>query len=174
MSGQAQSETPRPPPDRSKRRSRAIRFLLALSLIQLGVLGTLTVRINDIDARTQAISTARSAPAATTAAAPAVPGLKPDELRRIVREELAALRNIESGDAAPSAPPASARAQAATTDQAKVRQQLNGYISRGGRMTSIDVDKFLAMTAELPADQREQMLKEFTRAINTGKIEARL
>ena len=73
----------------------------------------------------------------------------------------------------PGAPVTTAPLPTNTPAQSEVRRELEGYIARG-RMTSLEVEQFLTKAAELPAEQREQMIRKLTGAINSGKLDARL
>lgn len=101
-----------------------------------------------------------------------VASLSADEMKRIVREELAGYAQVaaretaaaKSQDAAPTA------RQHAKRDA--VRQRVDGLIGRGGRVDETELSGLFADIAELaPAHQKEAMSR-LIGASNAGRIEA--
>jgi len=158
-----------------------LRFVIGLSILQTLIIAFLAIRIMEFDARLKAtesappsiesLSAIASVPSAPASAifAEAAP-ISPDAeiFRRIVREELSALRLTERPAAAQEiAPPANPR------DVAAARRELDLYISRG-RIERGEVESYLGAIAKLPSAERTEALRALTKAMNDGRLEGHL
>ena len=99
-----------------------------------------------------------------------------DQLRQIIREELAAQLDKIPELAMQTGPATALNA----TDGAEyerrreqVTQQLNYYTSLGS-ISDVDMQKLQVDIASLDAASRREMLMELTRALNSGELEGRL
>lgn len=160
------------------------RLLVGLSVVQILAIAFLSARVIELDSR---LRNAEEAAAARSRAANIAPDpqfipVTPDDaiiaeaapkspdaelFRRIVREELAALR---LGAAAPVANETKQPADPRVVDAA--RRDLDRLISRR-RVSSNDLDLYLDKIAELPEAERTQALRDLTKAMNDGRIEGR-
>lgn len=159
------------------------RVLVGLSVVQILAIAFLSARVIELDSR---LRNAEEAAAARSQAAvnidqqfiPVTPDdaiiaeaapKSPDAelFRRIVREELAALR---PGAATPDADEAKQPPDPRVVDAA--RRDFDRLISRR-RVSSNDLDLYLDKIAELPEAERTKALRELTKAMNDGRIEGR-
>jgi hypothetical protein len=170
-----------PERQRNRRASRILSVLAGLAVVQTAALAFLTHSILGLNARMeglsqQADSQARLAAATPAAAAdyPAGSGLSAAEIRAIIREEVltsSAGPAPAKSAAAPGQPPSAPAAGTGAVRVGDVRGQLQTYIARG-RMTNADIDRFIAMASELSESERNQVLRELTAAVNSGRLEA--
>ena len=111
------------------------------------------------------------APAAvfTTGSSASQPGLTADDVRRVVREELAA-RGSVAADVKPAAlplpPPVSAQQVAAASQAQSV---LEGAIARRA-WTEQDADAMRAVFPDLNGDQQSEILRQYAVAVNQGRL----
>jgi hypothetical protein len=109
-------------------------------------------------------------PAVVAVAPIDAPGLDAEDVRRVVREELAAHRASAdaprgSPDSSPADPPSQAQAAAATQAEALLR----GALARRS-WTEADADALRSLTHELPPDRQAEILRQLAVAINQGRI----
>lgn len=161
------------------------KWLIGLSIIQTFAIAFLAARIIELDSRlknAEAAGFARGAVAAapTYVVEPQIPAdaiiaeaspASPDAelLRRIIREEFAALRLDATSGASPAViidPPPNPRLADAA------RRDLDSFIGRG-RIEPKEFDMYLDKIAELPAEERAKALRALTKAMNDGRIEGR-
>jgi len=162
-----------------------MKFLIALTIAQTAFLGFLGVRVLEIDASvTASAATVSSAQMSekrnglSPSAPVIVKGPNAEEIREIIRQELAAL-SIDALAVAkqPSQPHASkvredARSAADSARlQASLQQDLDYHIGRG-RMQSSDLAALELKMARLPARERTQALRRLAKAMNSGDLEA--
>lgn len=155
-----------------------MRLLIALSIVQAVLLGIIGVRVMVIDARTD-----RTAAADTVAATPppradrqpanafAASTLTADEVRQIIREEIAGIgAPAVANHAAPVNKSANAYAGTPSVDlRNSVQRDLNLYVGRGrvGEAEMIDLQTKIA--ALPPAERRDMMIK-LTKLLNDGQL----
>lgn len=159
------------------------RLLLGFSVIQTVALIFLAVKQVDSETRLAALqltsgSVSASAPPAAYSGANVA--IDPSDLRRIIREELAVIAKpgqpagaIAAAASSRTAPEAAATATPSVASAQQVRVKLASHISRG-KMSAAEMDEFLATAAELPAEQRRQVMRELTNAMNSGRLDARM
>ncbi len=99
-----------------------------------------------------------------------------DRLRQIIREELAALPAggigaVKQAEAEAVLSTAAIAERQYQRDQ--VAQQLN-YHTSVGSISDLDMQKLQGEIAKLDAAARREMLRELTRALNSGELEGRL
>ena len=165
-----------------------MRLLVALTVAQALLLILFGVRLFALDARLHEFTNSAAAmqvEAAHAAKAPrvsaAIPqdGLSVDELRQVIREELAALGERQpqsSYQASVSAPPVQSNpSPSAETDMLakQLSQDLDYYMSKGS-ISEAEMSEFQQKMARLPADQRAQMRRKLTKAISAGDVQGRL
>jgi len=164
-----------------------MKLLVALAVIQTAALAFLGFQILGIDERADEIAgtaaAMRAEPAQSAGLAavsrPADPfgarGATADEIRQIVREEIAALRdaNPAAAYAATDDPPDVVVEADAQRLRESVRQDLDAYMRRG-KIGEAEMADLQMKIAGLPAEQRREMLRELTKAMNSGGLDARL
>jgi len=99
-----------------------------------------------------------------------------DRLRNIIREELSAELNRESEPDQQTAPVVAAGSMDTTEmeyQQAQVAQQLDTYVSVGS-ISDADMQKLQMDIAKLDDAGRTEMLRELSRAFNSGRLRGRL
>ena len=159
-----------------------MKILISLSLFQTILLAVLGLRVLGIESRTDVIARAAQKPVATTmktaqsATDPAIiTGPSADEIRAIIREEVAAISaqpatpthraaNIQTED----------KTQIAQTRRLKadVAQSLDYYIGRGA-INEIEMANLQMKIARLPTDEQKAMLNRLTEAMNSGELDGR-
>lgn len=153
------------------------KLLIGLSVVQLIVLGFLAMKVGDLQARVGSAEAEPSAPAAQSqiaAASPAstVAALGADDIRQIIREELAnapATADLPQRQAAaPSAAPPADRAPDPVVSRA-VRADVQSYLARG-RISRSEMAALQLKMATLPSAERTQILREMTKAMNDGRL----
>lgn len=156
------------------------KILIGLSAAQLLVIAFLALRVADLDARL-AEATPIDAPivAASSLTAPS-PGLSApgaEEIRAIIREELAAAptRNAATSSAAlpPPAAPLAAPTSAAIAQVGAVDRDIDAFIARG-RINPKEMASLQMKMAELPPAERTKMLRRLTKAMNEGRLAGEL
>ncbi|MCB2097532.1 MAG: hypothetical protein AB7F91_05990 [Parvularculaceae bacterium] len=160
-----------------------LKILAALSILQTLAIGFLAARAAEINDRLAlaeaAISVAEAAPsraASQPATAPAnaeIPvaanaALDAQMLRRLLREEFAALRLSPQAGASAPAPTAAIPADPQKT--AAIRKDFNRLLTLP-RVETRDLDHFVELAAQLPEAERARALRDLSRAINDGRID---
>jgi hypothetical protein len=108
----------------------------------------------------------RSEVVAGRAQAPAVQALTAEDVRRVVREELAAQGGgTVAAASTPTAPPSAAQAAAASTAQSV----LQTAIARRS-WTEADADEMRATFDQLTPDQQAEILRQYAVAVNQGRL----
>lgn len=171
---------------RLSRERGAMRTLLALSVFQALLLALIGLRVLAVDSRTDelsekiaSISAGAPAPGPSRTAAfseaPAQAGPGADEIRQIIREEIAAL-SPQDGEPAPArrAEPAPRNYSSADVQFMKeqIRQDIADY-SRQGSMGEAEMADLQLKIARLPPDERKEMMSQLVRAVNSGELDAR-
>lgn len=156
-----------------------MRLLIALSIVQAVLLGIIGVRVMVIDARTDKIAAAGTAAAAPLQPAahrqPAKPfaasSLTADEVRQIIREEIAGISApAAASHAAPVNKSANAYAGTPSVDlRNSVQRDLNLYVGRGRVGEAEMVDLQTKIAALPPAERRDMMIK-LTKLLNDGQL----
>ena len=167
---------------RASVRVARVQWLAPLMAAQTVAIGILGYSVSELGAKTERLSRTAALDAAFSSAptgevaAPSA-GLRLDDIRGIIREEIAQLGAQAPGQTkTPDArrePGAASFPAAAPGAASRVSQELDAHIARG-RMTNIEIEKFLTKAAELPPAERERMMRKFQAAINSGKLDARL
>lgn len=171
MSSEAFHNAPRSPVKVTR-----VKWLLPLMAAQTAAIAFVACSVTQIGAKTDRLARTVALDGALPAEAPvgaAADAASLTDIRTIVREEVARLgaQPLERPQEAPTtAAPASPAATAAARD--KVRRELEAHIARG-RMSNLEIERFLTEAAELPPAEREQMMRKFLAAINSGKLDAR-
>ena len=165
-----------------------MRLLVALSVVQALLLILFGVRLFALDARLHEFTNstvAMQVEATHAAKAPrvsaAIPqgGLSVDEIRQVIREELAASGERQpqpSYQASVSAPPVQSNppSSADTEMLAKQLGQDLDYLVSKGSISEAEMSEFQQRMARLPPEQRAQMRRKLTKAISSGDVEGRL
>ena len=95
-----------------------------------------------------------------------------DDVRRVVREELAAARAPAGGGSAAAAELAPTQAEPTPTQvaaQQRARQLIDGAISRG-RWGDADVDAMQGVFHQLTPEQQAEVLQQYAMAVNQGRL----
>ena len=125
------------------------------------------------------VEAAHAAKAPRVSAAIPQGGLSVDEIRQVIREELAALdeRQLQpsyqasvSAAPVPSNPPHSEETDMLAK---QLGQDLDYYVSKGS-ISEAEMAEFQQKMARLPAEQRAQMRRKLTKAISAGDVQGRL
>lgn len=103
--------------------------------------------------------------------APAAPSAGEEQLRAIIREELA--RADTRGDAQPVAAPQPRNASADRQRREVIEQRIDAY-SVAGSITDAQMTELQAEIAKLDDVSRKQMISKLVRALNSGDIKGRL
>lgn len=113
------------------------------------------------------------APTATPGGAPETAIVAPqsaltaEDIRRVVREELATRRSTELAAAGPSRPEPPSAAQSAAGSQAQ--SVLETAIARR-QWGETDADAMRAVFDQLTPDQQSEILRQYAQAVNQGRI----
>lgn len=91
-----------------------------------------------------------------------------DDLRRIVREEVAALPAQQVQTTAASSAPR----MVSDRDLDAVRQRIDAFIARGA-IEPAEMTELQAAIVRLPPDARQEMFSRLTKAMNDGEIDGR-
>lgn len=154
--------------------SAAQTLLLAFTASQMFALQAQT---DDLAETTESLRIAMSARPAQSASLPAgvfgaADSLSGDEIRDILRAELAA-RPAATGAPAAAAAPAAPRADPAQIKRAIAEIDADiARASHGRPVTPGELDQIGAKIAELPADERQAAFLRLTRAVNSGELNA--
>lgn len=150
---------------------------MALSAVQTIALLALSASVFDSGQRTQEMAQALAdlSAAATAPGATAQRRIDAQEIRALIREEVA-----HSGRASPSRPTASAHPSkppvqnpTRAADVARLENQLNAYLARGD-MSASEMAAFQSALEDLPAEERGKLLRQLTSAMHTGALDAQL
>jgi hypothetical protein len=160
------------------------RWLIGLAAAQLVAVGMLALKIGALESRIEdaiaadagAAGEMRAAPSPTRAASQATT-IGAEEIRAILREELAAHANSEGSRdrtfAANEAPPTGASLAASPPPDpavaSAVRAEFQSHLSRG-RISKTDMATLQLNMAKLPPAERTQLLRELTKAMNDGRL----
>lgn len=156
-----------------------MRTLITLSVLQTVGIAALVAHAfgtHHSDDPSQRPATAAPAQISSSFAAPpggAVPSVSEEQLRAIVREEVARLQSTAQVNS-PSSVEAAPRNPAVDADRRDaVAQQIEVY--RGsGAITEVQMQELQADIAQLDAASRKQMMSKLIRALNSGEIKGRL
>jgi hypothetical protein len=168
----------------------ATRALFVILAAQTALILFLTLRFAAVEERlgdlATSVATTRDEPASRTpdeaveersiaARASAPIGASPDEIREIVRNEMDALawRILESKD---EKRPAATRPAPSPGDVAALNAAVAGELSSfiaSGRASPIEMQALQQKIARLPPGERDKALKQLTKAINDGRLDAR-
>lgn len=162
-----------------------MKTLIAIGIIQLAAIFWLYTKIDDLDGRLDRTSTAPQQSAHTNQAGPAATSdvsngvstdIDEDRLRQIIREELL----VQSGNPSSSQPQALRSAASTPVDPVEMEarreqlsQQLEYYVSVGS-ISDAEMQRLQIDIAKLDAKGRTEMLRELTRALNSGRLEGQL
>jgi hypothetical protein len=149
-----------------------MRTIIILSAVQTVAIAFLLLKVDDLNQVEPLSSPEGAAPMAAVMPLEAMPA--EEQLRRIVREELAAWSAPGSDPraSAPTAPHTSARTdQRAQLELAS--RQLEQYRSQG-HMSPVEMGNFQEEIAKLDPSVRKQMLINLVRAMNAGEIRGEL
>lgn len=162
-----------------------MKTLIAIGTIQLVAIFWLYAKIADFDDRLAHAAATTQAPTLAHITKPAAMSDMPagtatvideDRLRRIIREELV----VQLGNQ-PSSPPTAAHSAAVTSAdpvemearRKQLSQQLEYYVSVGS-ISDAEMQRLQIDIARLDAAGRTEMLRELTRALNSGRLEGQL
>ena len=163
------------------------KWLISLSAAQTVLLAALGLKVFAIDARTEEIAEAAAHPPQQQETGTDIADLSwdnarassisADEVRMILREELAALETPTTSDnvrtaAAPKAKPQQTPKQIHTL-QTGIQQDLN-QLKGAGLVFAADLAEVEAKIAKLPTTERRAALSMLAKAIASGEIDARL
>lgn len=143
---------------------RFVQLAGALALVALGGVAGYTVRVPAAAPPPKPVATAAVAPRPLSVVAAAGPSA--DELRAIVREELAATRADSPADERAAQPPPSEAALRAVAD---AERHLDGAVVAGVWHDG-DRATFRALLAEVPEAERGRLIARLAQSINEGKI----
>ncbi|RZV34756.1 MAG: hypothetical protein EX272_12015 [Chromatiales bacterium] len=162
-----------------------MKTLIAIGIIQLAAIFWLYTRIADLDDRLDNAPPTPQQPAYSHEAGRATPSgnsidvgavINEDRLRQIIREELVVQFEHQSS----SRPQASRSAAPPPVDPVKmearreqVSEQLEYYVNVGS-ISDAEMQMLQIDIAKLDAEGRTEMLRELTRAINSGRLEGQL
>ena len=162
-----------------------MKTLIAIGIIQLAAIFWLYMKIADLDDRLdraaatprEAVPTSQAGPAPTSAlSAGNTTFLDEDRLRLIIRDELAVQfedRAVLQSHASPDAAPTTVDPVEMEARREQLSQQLEYYVSVG-RISDAEMQKLQIDIARLDAKGRTEMLRELTRALNSGRLEGQL
>ncbi|MCA8889973.1 MAG: hypothetical protein KDA46_14155 [Parvularculaceae bacterium] len=161
------------------------RILIGLIAVQTMAIFFFGFRVMEIDARTQELALAPRAampnqtitsdqprpetPPADNRLANAA-FLSPDEIRKIIREELQ-YAQASAVRQAPQKPAETITSAEISSIKSAASYDLGRFISNG-RIDETEMASFQAEIAKLPPEQRREMLSKLTKAINAGQIDA--
>jgi hypothetical protein len=159
-----------------------MRLLIALAIIQSVLLGVIGVKVMALDARTEKL--ARTPAAATfqpeaTTKSPTVAasgGLGAEDLRQVVREEIAVLLQDKASQAAyvaDNAPHAAISSAEVSNQKAAVARDIDLYMTQG-RIDEVEMVELQEKIGRLPPAERHEMLSRLTKALNSGKLKGQL
>ena len=160
-----------------------MRALITLSIAQTLLLALLGLRVMALNGKVDTISEtsldvlAATAQVAQTSAAPLAPityasgDLSADEVRQIMREEIAALPAAPASIA--GAPQKPRPAQAAPHARAQVERELDAFIARGA-IGPADMANLQVKIARLSENDRSAMLSKLAKALSAGDIDGEL
>lgn len=159
-----------------------MRILITLSIAQTLLLALLGLRVMALNAKVDTVSdtsldvlatTARAAPASGGALAPltyASDGPGADEIRQIIREEIASLPAARAV-AGPAERPRPAKP--APYARAQVERELDAFIARGV-IGPADMAGLQVKIARLPESERSAMLSKLAKALSAGDVDGEL
>ena len=162
-----------------------MKTLTAIGIIQLAAIFWLYTKIADLDHRLDHAPATVQQPALSNLAERATTSdnltdfdtvIDEDRLRQIIREELVAQfenRSLTDSQKARSVAAASVNPAEMETWREQISQQLEYYTSVG-RISDAEMQKLQMDIAKLDAQGRTEMLRELTRALNSGRLEGRL
>ncbi len=164
-----------------------MKLLVALSIAQTVLLGILGIHALTMDARTRKIeetaakltiaTEAMRANGSRAATANAIGDLAGEDIRQIIREELAAAAPTEGGGAAParsgSLNPGVVTGEAASIEAEALHRELDDFLRRG-RMSEGEMAALQIKIGRLPPDERRRAMGKLIKAIDSGKLDAQL
>jgi hypothetical protein len=162
-----------------------MRLLIALSIAQTALLGVLGVHALTMDARTREIAetaarltAATDAMRASGAGAPtaySADNFLTEDIRQIIREELAAAAPTGGGAPTPSASlnPGVVPVGAVPAETQAVHRALDDFIHRG-RMTEGEMAAMQKQIGRLPPAERRRAMGKLIKAIEAGTLDAQL
>ena len=162
-----------------------MKTLIAIGIIQLAAISWLYTKIAALDDRLDHASAAPQQPALNNEAGRATISdnstgsgtvISEDRLRQIIREELVdQFENQSLSQPQPSrfAEPAPVDPVEMEARREQISQQLEYYVSVG-RISDAEMQKLQIDMAKLDAKGRTEMLRELTRALNSGRLEGQL
>jgi len=155
-----------------------MRVLIGLAAVQTMLLAVIGLKVLSLEADVAAARDASLDALAETAQLrqlsktpqPAMqfadaPSLSADDLRQIVREEIAALP-------APQMQATAAPRAVSERDLDAVRQRIDAFSARGA-IEPAEMTDLQATIARLPPDARQEMFSRLTKAMNDGEIDGR-
>ena len=162
-----------------------MKTLIAIGIIQLAAIFWLFTKVADLNDRLDHAPATLQQPSLDDATRHAATSdsstdvstvIDEDRLRQIIREELV----VQFESQSLSQPPASRSAASAPVDPVEmearheqVSQQLEYYVNVG-RISDAEMQKLQIDIASLDAEGRAEMLRELTRALNSGRLEGQL
>lgn len=161
-----------------------MKTLTAIGIIQLAAIFWLYTKIADLDHRLDHAPATVQQPAVSNSAGRAATSdnladldtvIDEGRLRQIIREELVAQfenRTLTDSQSARSAAAPVNPAEMETWRE-QISQQLEYYTSVG-RISDSEMQQLQMDIAKLDAQGRTEMLRELTRALNSGRLEGRL
>ena len=161
-----------------------MKTLIALSIIQFAAILLLYTRVADLDDRMTGSPAAQQASVGSDVAGAPIPRnpvgtndfTSEDRLRQIIREELTAhVENPSPPGSQATQPkaPASVDPVEMEARREQISQQLEYYTSVGS-ISDAEMQQLQIDIARLDAKGRTEMLRELTRALNSGRLEGRL
>lgn len=157
--------------------SKGIALLAIIAFAQLIAILLMYTKIGVVEADLAAvISTQETEEYRNSPANPPDDHLTEDRMRQIMREELAARFTHQTGPAEPGDPVSAAGPRdpmEVERQREQVFQQLE-YFKSIGHISDIEMQRLQTDIAKLDSVGRSEALRELSRAINSGGLEARL
>ena len=158
-----------------------MKTLTVLVLAQLAILVLLLVKVVSLDnALSETMAEQPVAPSNSTLSMPesgshvtSAP-IPEDRLREIIREELVAQLNDVAGAQTDAAPAPSPVDDTEFQYRRELVAQRLQYYANVGQITRQEMDELQGQIAALKEGDRQAMLRELVRTLNTGAIEGRL
>lgn len=162
-----------------------MKILIIIGVVQVAMILLLFTKITDLDDQISQLTAAdQEMPASDDSGSSEVPVFlrqprvyeNEDQLRQIIREELTAQLEGRSGPVTnlqDLASPVDGNPEEAASRREAVAQQLEYYASIGS-ISDIEMEKLQMDIARLDPASRTEMLRELTRALNSGRLEGQL
>jgi hypothetical protein len=176
-------------------KGKVMRFLVGLSIFQTVLLGLIGLRVMAVDASINSVAetsldvlaaTAQTAQRQTalqqagqinrqtyrTAQTP-VNGLSAEDIRQIIREEIASLATSNQYAAKSASGPSSSGPvanEASRHLKTSLQRDLDSYIARGA-INNSEMANLQIKIAHLPAEDRGEILSRLTKALNSGEVD---